>query len=91
MIVIDCTVDDKDLTLERLVAEFDHIVNMAYTNYEMSLIGVHGYPVVRVRCYPDQIWITQWQQDNIFSSSGEPHTMFRSVPLVVKFKELQDA
>lgn len=88
MIVIDCTVDPQDLTLELLVEQFDRILDMNYTFDEMIKIDIYGFPIVRVKCYPDEIWITQWQQNNIFSGKGEPWKRFRDVPLKVKFKEL---
>lgn len=81
MIVIDCTVDDKDLTLEQLQEQFEVIKRMAYPDFEY-------FPIVSIKCYPDEIWITQWQQDNIFTGEpllmGGPWKSFRDVPLRVK-------
>lgn len=87
MIVVDARKAANDLTMSMLADEIDALVSSTYTSDEMSEVRAYGWPPVKTCMYPDEIWITQWQQDNIFNNpvSGLS-TQFRGIKLTVKEK-----
>lgn len=72
MIALDVTERGETLTLEKLAELLDDSTT--------SLPG----PGVRLVYLPDELWVTEWQYDNIFSSAGGKWKYFRGIPIKVK-------
>lgn len=83
MIIIDLRRYGKELTLDKCVQLYDQI--------HTRQIDLATHASEPIETYPDQFWINQWQQDNIFGS----HTSgvwkeFRGIPLKVLWEITDD-
>lgn len=78
MIALDVRGYGKKVTLEKCAALYEDMVQIM-TPVPVKL-GVKG----RVIVLPDEIWITDWQYENVFRGVFGHWQLWRGIPIVVK-------
>lgn len=76
MIILDVRKKGKKLTLKDCAEMYKALEDSAVRYTELDSIG-------RIIIIADEVWVTQWQADNIFSSLGGQWKFWRGIAIKV--------
>jgi hypothetical protein len=84
MIILDVRRYGKDLTLENCGELYDKVRYMHMSVQEFHIKVQRRELDDGIIIAPDELWVTKWQHENIFSSLSGPWEYWRGIPIKVK-------